>query len=86
MTDFLASNWLWLAVLGFMIYMHLSGHGCGAHRHAHRDTSVHNAQPHARSHSPDDALGSSHDHPAARPPNPGRSEPGTKPQSRNRPN
>lgn len=34
--DWLASNWIWLALLIGMIAMHAFGHGHGGHRHQRR--------------------------------------------------
>jgi hypothetical protein len=29
--EFLATNWLWIAAIGFFVAMHRGGHGCGTH-------------------------------------------------------
>jgi hypothetical protein len=29
--EFLAANWLWIALVVFFVAMHRSGHGCGMH-------------------------------------------------------
>lgn len=61
MLDFLSANWLWILLIGGMLYMHLGhgghgGHGgCGGHGgHAHsndqHDTST--EQPADRPHDP----------------------------------
>jgi hypothetical protein len=31
MGDFLQNNWFWIVILGFFIWMHTSGMGCGGH-------------------------------------------------------
>ena len=31
MGDFLQNNWFWIVVVGFFIWMHSSGMGCGGH-------------------------------------------------------
>lgn len=31
MIDFLAANWLWIALIVFFVAMHRGGHGCGMH-------------------------------------------------------
>jgi hypothetical protein len=52
MIDFLAANWLWLAAFALMVFMHLGGHGCGAHgRRSHRaaDDAAHHVPGQAES-------------------------------------
>ena len=43
MIEFLATNWLWVAVIVFFVAMHRGGHGCGMHGgHAgHTDQTGH---------------------------------------------
>ena len=31
MIEFLATNWLWIAAIAFVVVMHRTGHGCGIH-------------------------------------------------------
>ena len=33
MIQFLATNWLWIALIVFFLAMHRGGHGCGMHGH-----------------------------------------------------
>ena len=35
MTDFLATNWLWIVAVIFFLAMHRRGHGCGMHGSHH---------------------------------------------------
>ena len=39
MTNFLAANWLWIALIAAVIILHRSGHGCGMHGHQHDHSS-----------------------------------------------
>ena len=52
MIEFLAANWLWMALLVFFVAMHRGGHGCGMHGghggHAgHTDESSETGHQHA---------------------------------------
>jgi hypothetical protein len=40
MIGFLASNWLWIALVMFFVAMHRGGHGCGIHG-SHRGHAGH---------------------------------------------
>ena len=47
MIEFLAANWLWIAVVVFFVAMHRGGHGCGMHGHHHQDQSRQAGTEHA---------------------------------------
>ena len=45
MIQFLASNWLWIALIVFFVAMHRGGHGCGMHgRHGGHGDHQHGEQ------------------------------------------
>lgn len=47
MTDFLATNWLWIVFLVAMLAMHRHG-GCGMHGHRHKNEPEQTEPVHAR--------------------------------------
>ena len=65
MLEFLSSNWLWILLIGGMLFMHLGhGHGghmgCGGHQHS---GSGHQS---ADEHSAGDRPADPHEHPSPR--------------------
>lgn len=68
MLEFLSSNWVWILLIGGMLFMHLghghgrghSGHmGCGGHQHSE------NGHPPATERSAGDRPPDSHEHPSS---------------------
>ena len=59
--EFLAANWLWIAVIMFFVAMHRGGHGCGMHG-SHGGHASQPGHQHTDEDRPDERAGSDHAH------------------------